>query len=343
MSGFPAEIGGPVALMDMAIFTPHDRLFHSTFRRPRFVAAWLRHVLPPAIVAAVAWDTLVPASEHAVGLRLRSHFADLVFAARLIGSDEEVLLILEHKADPDAGLRSQVLRYSVHLRRLAMKRGEREPLVVAVVLHHAHDPFRHLEAPHHPAFASLQPHVDFVVDDLCGSTEDELRRPALPAQAQLTLLALATLRRFTNSDVLGAIDRWGDLLRAIDGGDGEPTPDDALDAFAEYVLETTDVSSEDLQMAFSKNLSKPDTSIMTTAQRLRSEGQALGHSKGLTQGLIQGLTQGQMQTLLRLLTRKFGGLPPELLHRLTNANQAELDLWTDRVLDAKSLTDVFAG
>lgn len=157
-----------------------------------------------------------------------------------------------------------------------------------------------------------------------------LRRPGLPAQAQLTLLALANVQRFTEAELLAAIDRWGDLLRAIEAGDGAPTPDDALDAFAEYLLATTDVSFETLHMAFSKNLQHPDTSLMTTAQRLRREG------------LEQGLTQGQSLTLVRLLIRRFGELPADRRQQVAAASQTELDRWTDRLLDANSLADVFA-
>lgn len=123
-------------------------------------------------------------------------------------------------------------------------------------------------------------------------------------------------------------------MRAVEAGDGAPTPDDALDAFAEYLLATTDVSFETLHMAFSKNLEHPDTSLMTTAQRLRREG--------LEQGLSQGLTQGQSLTLVRLLTRRFGELPPDRRQQVAAASQTELDRWTDRLLDASSLADVFA-
>ena len=322
----------------MAIFTPHDRLFHSTFRHPRFVAAWLRHLLPPPTAAAIDFATLTPASERAIGLRLRAHFPDLVFHARIVGSDEEVLLLLEHKHGHDPGLRSQVLRYAVHLRRLAQKRGGKEPLVVPVVLHHGAEPFRPEARQQPPPFAALQPHVEFLVDDLFGQDDAALRRPGLPPQAQLTLLALAGVPRFTPEYVLAAIDRWGDLLRAIEAGDADPTPDDALEAFAEYLLATTDVSLTDLQMAFSRNLQDPDTSLMTTAQRLRQEGL----TQGLTQGLNQGRTQGQALTLIRQLTRRFGPLPAELLQRVQSAASRDLDLWTDRVLDARTLPEVFA-
>lgn len=325
----------------MAILNPHDRLFHFTFRNPRHVACWLRHVLPAKVVAAIAWGTLALSSERIVAMQLRSHLPDLVYTARLVGSDEIVLLILEHKAHYDPALRSQVLRYVVHLRRAATKRGQPEPWVVPVVLHHGDEPFRSGTAPrgsHQAAFAAWQPHLRFVVDDLFGRSEAELRRPGLTALAQLTLLALACARRLEGSAMLAAIDRWGDLLRAVEHDDGPPGGDDALSAFGWYLLEATDVSPEDLHMALSKNLDQPNDAIMTTAQRLRLEG----HSQGRTQGLTEGLTQGQVHILLRQLTKRFGPLSPELAHRVHGASQPQLDTWTDRVLDAKTLAEVFA-
>ncbi|MBM3962106.1 MAG: hypothetical protein FJ306_09450, partial [Planctomycetes bacterium] len=62
----------------------------------------------------------------------------------------------------------------------------------------------------HPA--DIDPQLPFAIDDLAGQGEAAPRNPRLPPQAQLTLLALATLR-------------WCDV----------PT---ALDAVSQDVLET---------------------------------------------------------------------------------------------------------
>ena len=109
-----------------------------------------------------------------------------------------------------------------------------------------------------------------------------------------------------------------------------------------YLLDATEVSQEDLQMAFSDQLHRPSTTIMSTGQRLRLEGEARGIAKGISQGISQGISRGQTQTLQRLLAKRFGPLPEALLSKLQNASSTDLDRWTDRLLDAASLDAVFA-
>ncbi len=339
--------------------TPHDRLFHFTFRNPRHVAAWLRCILPADVVAALDWATLTPAGERSTDARLRTHTADLVFTVRLHGSDEQVLLVIEHKAWPDAGLLAQSLRYVVHVRRLAMRNGKRLPLVVAAVLQHGgeipeQDAARSdLPEPIRATFLPLQPQLRLVIDSLHGRSEAELRRPTLSPLAQLTHLALAKLPQSASDEVVAAIDRWGDLLRAIEHTEDPTTAEESLSAIGCYVLEVTDVPLEELQMAFTRNLEHTSNPIMTTAQRLRSEGISQGLSQGITkgitqgisvgitQGISQGISQGSAATLLRLLARRFGPLPDHVATRLHAATPAELERWTDRLLDAPDLVALF--
>lgn len=48
-----------------------------------------------------------------------------------------------------------------------------------------------------------------------------------------------------------------------------------------------------------------------------------------------------MMLLGRMLTKRFGNLPFAIEMRLTQALIADLELWNDRILEAKTLTDVF--
>ena len=45
--------------------------------------------------------------------------------------------------------------------------------------------------------------------------------------------------------------------------------------------------------------------------------------------------------LIRQLGRRFGSLSAETLSRLDNANQQQLEAWADRILDARTLEEVF--
>ncbi|MEW6744746.1 MAG: DUF4351 domain-containing protein [Planctomycetota bacterium] len=69
--------------------------------------------------------------------------------------------------------------------------------------------------------------------------------------------------------------------------------------------------------------------IMSAADKLRAEGRSAG------------LLEGRRAVLRRQLERRFGRLPDEVAHRLDNAPLPEMDLWTERVLDAPTLEDVF--
>jgi hypothetical protein len=65
-----------------------------------------------------------------------------------------------------------------------------------------------------------------------------------------------------------------------------------------------------------------------------------GIEKGIEKGIVQGIGQGRAQTLARLLARRFGPLPEAARARLSEATPDQLELWTDRVLDAPTLQAV---
>lgn len=61
----------------------------------------------------------------------------------------------------------------------------------------------------------------------------------------------------------------------------------------------------------------------------------------LQEGMQQGREQGSLLVLQRQLTRRFGPLDDSTLQRLQQAGAQELECWTDNILDAKTLDEVF--
>jgi hypothetical protein len=60
-------------------------------------------------------------------------------------------------------------------------------------------------------------------------------------------------------------------------------------------------------------------------------------------GLSRAHRQGRVAVLERQLTTKFGALPADITARLSNASDAELASWADRILSAGTLETVFEG
>ena len=54
-----------------------------------------------------------------------------------------------------------------------------------------------------------------------------------------------------------------------------------------------------------------------------------------------GIEQGEMILLRRMLTKRFGELPEAIELRLSQASIVDLELWGDRLLEAKTLTEIF--
>ena len=76
-------------------------------------------------------------------------------------------------------------------------------------------------------------------------------------------------------------------------------------------------------------------------QQGMQQGMQQGLQQGLQQGVQQGLQQGEVAVLKRQLCKRFGELPEEVDARLNKATLEQLEIWADRVLDARTLEGVF--
>ena len=62
--------------------------------------------------------------------------------------------------------------------------------------------------------------------------------------------------------------------------------------------------------------------------------------EGRLEGLQEARLEGGIRVLQRLLARRFGRLPSEVITRISGASIEEVEVWCDRVLDAGSLAEV---
>ena len=78
---------------------------------------------------------------------------------------------------------------------------------------------------------------------------------------------------------------------------------------------------------------------MTAGQQLIEQGRQEGHQEGRR----EGRREGECAVLLRLLRRRFGtAVNADIEQRIATASIEQIDLWTERVLSAATLTDLLA-
>ena len=103
---------------------------------------------------------------------------------------------------------------------------------------------------------------------------------------------------------------------------------------------------EDLTPYYNEQLEHlEEDNKMTYISIIERQGIQKGLEKGLEKGIMQGVDQGRISTLQstlqKLLQLKFGEPAAEYELRLIKAEEAELTLWTERVLFADSIEAVF--
>ena len=68
-----------------------------------------------------------------------------------------------------------------------------------------------------------------------------------------------------------------------------------------------------------------------------------GIQQGMQRGKLEGKLEAEADMLRRLLTRRFGPLPPEVQTQINAASAQQIEVWFDRSVDASDLVQVFAS
>ncbi len=87
--------------------------------------------------------------------------------------------------------------------------------------------------------------------------------------------------------------------------------------------------------------------VESWTQQWLQQGIQQGMQQGIQQGVQQGKLEGKLEAaadmLGRLLTRRFGSLPPEVQTQINAASAQQIEAWFDRSVDASDLAQVFAN
>ncbi len=318
---------------------PHDALVKAALSRQENAIGALRAVLPPALLARLDLSTLRLAQDSFVDERLGKLFSDIVYEVELAGRPGLVCFLLyEHQSTLDALQPVWLLSCMTRVWETWLQdhpKATKIPAVIPVVLYHGSQPWTAstslvdvLDLPD-VALAAAREHLPlfrFLLDDLSVTADADLRTREGAVLGRLTFLLLKHARSLVAGEagpgsLAGFLQSVADLLVALD------SRDDRIRVFS-YIIEVVEGADPstvvDALDAVAPSALKED--VMTAGEKLRQEGRL----------------EGQRRTLLRQLRRKFGPLPPDAETRGAAADEATLDLWTDRVLTATSLDEVWA-
>ena len=81
--------------------------------------------------------------------------------------------------------------------------------------------------------------------------------------------------------------------------------------------------------------------LAETVQEWTQEWKAQGLEEGLEKGLEKGRQEGEARILSRQLQHRFGEVPSWVQEKIAQADQAILEEWSLRFVNAQSLEEIF--
>ena len=317
---------------DTTVDNPHDKLFRVAFSDTREAKPLLQFILPKTLAASIEWTSLrvVPGTFVDDGLTERR--TDILYSATTDdGRPQLIYVLLEHQSQVDPMMAFRMFEYvSLILRR--WRRGQPHarvlPAVVPVVVYAGDRPWTAptaVEDLFGRAPEDWMPRMRFLLDDLSRVSDEVFARRLLGVFGDVALRALLRLPR--SPDPVGELARWLPLLRAMVEAPGGL---ERLRHVIEYLAAVADLEPEALQPVVRQLGPAAEETAMTLAERLRQQGRQ------------EGRRQNAVETTLRLLRLKFGEpLPASVSTRVEAGTPADFERWSERLLTATELEQVF--
>lgn len=309
-----------------------DASYKLLFSAPEVVRDLVLGFIPDEWLHSLDYSTLEKVPGSYVSDDLRHRADDVIWRVRADGEWVYLYLLIEFQSTVDPWMAVRIMTYVGLLYQDLIRRNDvlpdrKLPPVLPVVLYNGDATWSAATD-----IAQLIPKAPGLVAQYLPRLQylliDESRFPDA-ALADLKNL-VAVIIRFEHSEseqaLLGLIDVLNDWL--------EENPE-LKRTFAIWIRAVVLRQSKH-QLVLPKVRDLKELK-MTLAERFDTWAQ-----KHEQRGIEKGVEKGEALALQKLLTKRFGPLPPDALSKIAAASAEQLDTWMDRVLDAPTLGDIFS-
>ena len=299
----------------------HDHLFREVYDKPRYGQDLFEMIFSEEEMALFDWSALRTETTSFINAELREKRMDLLFSARLKGSEEWVraLFLVEHKSQNDPDLMRQFLGYQTGIYtktrdpvipifiNQSPNKVWKGPLEFQDFLNNFDGEFRRRFKDNVLNFKARSLNIqDLGKGDMAGLTT----RPILYILKHIWNLDEVKLRElFTISRGLSKKDREALVLRAVD-----------------YVRRYDPHFTWNIIITAEKQTIKEGEAIMTpllqsSLEEARQKGRQEGQQEGWQKGQQEGWQKGQQEVVFNMLREK---LSPSLISKMTSFSEEEI-------------------
>jgi len=318
----------------------HDSSYKFLFSTPELVRDLIFGFIPDEWLHSLDYSTLEKVPGHYVSEDFRQREDDIVWRVK-VGDDWVYLyILLEFQSRIDKYMALRMMVYTGLLYQDLIKRGDvlkegRLPPILPIVLYNgskrwtAATDIAELIAAVPGLVEQFKPKLKYLLIDEGAYTEHELASLKNLVAAVFQIEQVSSPERIP--ELIGLLIDWlGDRP-------------DLKRMFALWIRATLKRKTKyRIVLPEIDDLQELNIMLAERLEQWAHDYKAEGLQEGLAKGLEKGLAKGEILALQKLLSRRFGVIPPEITARISSAALADIELWFDRAIDAPTLDDVFS-
>ena len=332
----------------------HDTGYKELFSHPEFVEALLDGFVPQDISGQLDYSTLNSHPGNYITPLFEEKIEDAVWSLQFkadSGTNRArrlyLYILLEFQSSVDQKMPLRMLHYSAAFYHQLLKEGQFSvrqglPLVFPLVLYNGErrwTPPTNVLGMLHPAPAMLQryqPQQEYYLLDVSDCTSDTNSGDNL-------LQLVFNVENARSADDMQLVAQ--ELANSIRRHPQRERIDRVLTRWFKRFLHQNRINIdytavETLQEIPTMLANRVESWFEEWKQQGLEEGREEGRAEGRAEGLQKGELSGRAALLEKQLRLKFNTVDDTVIQRLHSANEAELDLWAERVLFANTLEEV---
>lgn len=324
------------------VHNPHDNFFKNSLSNLKVAKEFFQQHLPTEAQQQLELNSLELQSGTYIDQALKHTASDILYKVNYIdGTGSAYLYILaEHQSSVDTHMPFRLLRYiiSIWTEHLKKYKDDKLPLVIPLVFYNGPQKYNGptdirelIKAP--KELIDLFLFTPFHLIDTQVISDKDLR------EKHWAGLMTYVMKHIYAREALNYVEDLVEFVKHIcQAGGGSHYGTSALYYF---VTQTNTTDPGQLLEALTQGLAQEGKIMSTVAEYWTEKYKDTWVKTGIEQGIEQGEQQGERKLLIRLLKRKFNGVPEGYKQRIKYASSENLLKWADKVLDSNTIEEIF--
>jgi predicted transposase/invertase (TIGR01784 family) len=280
------------------INNPHDKFFKETFSRVDVTQSFIDEVFPSDIRDKINLNSLKLTNGSFMDADLSEHLADLVYEVEYAGEQATIVLLFEHKSYQEDFPEWQLLRYMTNIWKEEQKQKKKSKIVIPIIIHHGKTAWKKVSMKNYfgnPSADLLRflPEFDYLLFSLNDFEDYQI------ANFKNTFLSTAAMllkhSRDKKKEFLRIESFLIEKLKVLDLAH----ENEFITTIIYYLNSTTDLTSNELIIIFTKVSTTVNKIAMTAVEEIRTQ-----ERENLTFNFIKGSIQNG--ATVEFISKSFG-------------------------------------